>query len=66
MFKVIDIVTGEEANPVRIAKTEEWAQDLEWCHIEGFAMTESGSLIIIEEGGSYIHCPDGRFEVEWR
>ena len=66
MFQVIDSKTGELANPVEIAVAEEWSTDqLLWCDIEGFAVTEEGDLILLDETGRYTYCPEGRFKVVW-
>ena len=64
-FRVIDILTGEEADTYEIALNEDWAKDLMYCDMEGFAIEEDGSLILIDECGKYEYCPIGRFEVVW-
>ena len=64
-FSVIDIKTGEEADPYEIALHEEWAKNLMYCDMEGFAIEEDGSLILVDECGRYEYCPIGRFEVRW-
>lgn len=62
-FKVIDNKTGNQADPYEIANEEEWADSLCYCDIEGFAILENGSLILLDECGNYEYCPDGRFTV---
>ena len=64
-FRVIDILTGEEADTYEIALNEDWAKDLMYCDMEGFAIEEDGSLILIDECGKFEYCPVGRFEVVW-
>lgn len=64
-FSVIDIKTGEEADQYEIALHEEWAKQLIYCDMEGFAIEEDGSLILVDECGRYEYCPIGRFEVRW-
>lgn len=62
-FKVIDNKTVNQADPYEIANEEEWADSLFYCDIEGFAILENGSLILLDECGNYEYCPDGRFTV---
>jgi len=64
-FKVIDKKTGKEADVEEIALHEDWAKDLVYCDIEGFAITEDGELILADECGKFAYCPDGRFEVQF-
>ena len=64
-FTVIDLKTGEEADPYEIALHEDWAKHLMYCDMEGFAIEEDGSLILVDECGRYEYCPVGRFEVRW-
>ena len=62
-FAVIDNETGKEADPHQIANDEEWADSLIYCDIEGFALLENGSLILLDECGNYEVCPADRFTV---
>ena len=64
-FTVIDNNTGKTADIEEIALTEEWADGLIYCDMEGFAITEAGSLILVDECGRFAYCPDGRFSVVW-
>ncbi len=64
-FRVIDTKTGKEADTYEIALHEEWAKGLIYCDMEGFAIEEDGTLILIGECGKYAYCPEGRFEVVW-
>ena len=64
-FHVIDILTGKEADPYAIALNEDWAKNLMYCDMEGFAIEEDGSLILVDECGRHEYCPIGRFEVVW-
>ena len=62
-FTVIDNETGKEADPHKIADEEEWADSLIYCDIEGFALLESGSLVLLDECGNFEYCPSDRFTV---
>lgn len=62
-FKVIDIKTGEEPDVEKICLAEKWANSLMYCDIEGFALTENGSLILADECGRFEYCPPNRFKV---
>lgn len=63
IFWVVDKKTGREADPEGIALHEDWAHDLIWCDMEGFAMLQNGVLILADECGNYEVCPEGRFEI---
>lgn len=62
-FRVIDNKTGKEANVDEILDNEEWADSLIYCDIEGFALLESGSLVLLDECGNFEYCPSDRFTV---
>lgn len=62
-FRVIDKITGEEPDTWEIATTEDWAKSLMYCDIEGFAVEEDGTLILIDECGKFEYCPVDRFRV---
>lgn len=62
-FRVIDKKTGKEPDLRKIALRENWAKHLIYCDMEGFAITEDGALILLDECGGMAYCPDGRFEV---
>lgn len=62
-FRVIDNKTGKEANVDEIVNNEEWADSLIYCDIEGFALLESGSLVLLDECGNFEYCPSDRFTV---
>ena len=64
-FTVIDLKIGEEADPYDIALHEDWAKHLMYCDMEGFAVEEDGTLILLDECGRHEYCPEGRFEVRW-
>lgn len=59
VFRVIDKKTGKEANRKRIAR------NLLYCDMDGFAIMEDGSLILMDECGYFRYCPEDRFEIEW-
>lgn len=62
-FTVIDKLTGKKPDLEKIALTEEWAKGLVYCDMEGFAVEQDGTLILLDECGAYDVCPEGRFEV---
>ena len=62
-FTVIDKKTGNEADTYKIALKEDWAKSLIYCDIEGFAITEDGTLVLMDECGNVAYCPDDRFEI---
>lgn len=62
-LEIIDKVTGKIADIEKIAKTEEWAKDLLYVDMEGFALTQFGDLILLDECGKYVYCPSNRFIV---
>ena len=64
-FTVIDLKTGEYPDLEAIALHEEWAQGLVYCDMEGFAIEEDGTLLLMDECDNSRYCPIGRFEVVW-
>ena len=48
-FTVIDKLTGEYPDLENIALHEEWAKGLVYCDMEGFALEEDGSLLLLDE-----------------
>ena len=64
-FKVIDTTTGNYPDLEKIALTEEWAKDLMYCDMEGFAIEEDGDLMLMDECGNFRYCPDDRFKIEF-
>ena len=60
-LEVFDKETGKYPDLEKIVLTEEWAKDLCYCDMEGFALTEGGSLILLDECGRYAYCPPDRF-----
>lgn len=65
MFTIIDKETGEYPDIYEIALNEEWAKDLMYCDMEGFAIQEDGTLVLMDECGRFTYCPNGRFIVVW-
>ena len=65
MFTVIDTKTGEYPDLCEIALNEDWAKGLMYCDMEGFAIEEDGTLILLDECGKHRYCPEGRFEIVW-
>ena len=64
-FHVIDKQTGKEADPYEIALHEDWAKELCYCDMEGFAIGEDGTLYLIDECGRHEYADKERFEVVW-
>lgn len=64
-FDVIDPKTGEYPDLEHIARTEEWAQNLISCDMEGFCINEDGNLLLMDECGNYVYCPEDRFQVNF-
>lgn len=62
-FSVIDNKTGHEADTYQIALKEEWAKHLMYCDMEGFAITEDGTLVLLDECGGVAYCPGDRFTI---
>lgn len=62
-FCVIDKQQGKEANEYQIALKEDWAKDLMFCDMDGFAIKQDGSLILIDECGNFKYCVPDRFEI---
>lgn len=65
-FTVIDKTTGEYPDLQSIALNEEWAKGLIYCDMDGFAICEDGSLLLMDECGNMSYPPDPeRFEIVW-
>lgn len=62
-FTVIDNQTGTYPDCEKIALNEEWARELIYCDIDGFAINEDGNLILMDECGHCAYCPPDRFAV---
>lgn len=62
-FDVVDTKTGQYPDWEHIARTEDWADGLVYCDIDGIAIQEDGSLILLDECGNYVPCPRDRFEI---
>ena len=62
-FTVIDNKTGNYPDCEEITLTEEWAKHLCYCDIDCFAITEDGSLLLMDDCGKCAMCPDDRFTV---
>lgn len=63
-FKVIDTKTGKEPDLREIALNEDWAKRLIYCDMEGFAIEDDGTLLLLDECGNYAYPPLGRFKTE--
>ena len=64
-FTVVDKLTGEYPDLWEIALKEDWAKHLCYCDMEGFALEEDGTLLLLDECGKQAYCPADRFEVIW-
>ena len=64
-FKVIDNNTGKEADISKIALKEDWAKDLMYCDMQGFAILDDGNLILLDECGKFEYCPSERFSIQF-
>ena len=62
-FCVFDKKKNKEADCYKIALKEDWAKCLCYCDMNGFAITQDGMLILLDECGRYTYCPDNRFKV---
>ena len=62
-FTIIDNKTGKYPDCEEIALKEDWAKHLCYCDVDAFAITEDGSLILLDDCGKCAFCPDGRFTV---
>lgn len=61
-FDVVDTNTGEYPSLQEIALNEDWAKNLVYCDMEGFAITEDGNLLLLDECGNFAYPPNGRFQ----
>ena len=64
-FIVIDSKTGKEADTYNIALNEDWAKHLCYCDMDGWAIEEDGTLLLVDECGRFEYADRERFEVEW-
>lgn len=64
-FTVIDTKTGKEADEYNIALYEEWAKHLCYCDMEGWAIENDGTLLLVDECGRYACADRERFKVVW-
>ena len=65
-FDVVDTKTGKYPDWERIARKESWAKGLVYCDMDGIAIREDGSLILLDECGNCVSCPPDRFEIRRR
>lgn len=65
-FRVIDSKTGKEADTYEIALHEDWAKHLIYCDIDGWAIGDDGSLMLLDDCLRAAYPPDReRFKVVW-
>ena len=65
IFHVIDTSTGAEPDTMQLALKEEWAKNLVYCDIEGWALGEDGTLYLIDECGNVAYAPEDLFRIVW-
>lgn len=64
-FEVIEKKTGKVPDITQIALTEKWASNLVYCDLEGFFISQNGSLVLADECGNFTYCPIDRFEIRF-
>lgn len=64
-FIVIDNKTGEEADTYNIALHEDWAKHLCYCDMEGWAIEDDGTLLLVDDCGRVAYADRERFKVKW-
>lgn len=64
-FRVIDTKTGKEADTYEIALHEDWAKHLIYCDIDGWAIGDDGSLMLLDDCGNFAYTDRERFKVVW-
>lgn len=64
-FTVIDTKTGKEADEYNIALHEDWAKHLFYCDMEGWAIENDGTLLLVDECGQFAYADRERFKVVW-
>ena len=64
-FTVIDTKTGEEADEYAIALHEDWAKHLCYCDMEGWAIENDGTLLLVDECGKFAYADRERVKVVW-
>jgi len=64
-FTVIDTKTGKEADEYNIALYEDWAKHLCYCDMEGWAIENDGTLLLVDECGRFAYADKERFKVVW-
>lgn len=64
-FTVIDTKTGKEADTYNIALHEDWAKNLCYCDMEGWAIENDGTLLLVDECGRFEYADRERFKVVW-
>lgn len=64
-FTVIDTKTGKEADEYNIALYEEWAKHLCYCDMDGWAIMDDGTLLLVDECGRFAYADRERFKVVW-
>jgi hypothetical protein len=64
-FTVIDKLTGQEADQIKIIRNESWASHLRTRDIDGWALMDYGTLVLIDNLNRIAYPPEGRFEIVW-
>jgi hypothetical protein len=63
ILDIQDNLTGKYPDTATIALNEEWAKNLIYCDISGFAIDEEGQLLLIDDCNNIAYCPPNRFNV---
>jgi hypothetical protein len=42
---------------------EAWASGLCYSDLDGFALMQDGSLVLLDECGHFVYVPDGKFSI---
>lgn len=65
-FRVIDNKTNLDWYAGTDLSKEDWvSKELCYTDIEGFAIEEDGTLVLLDECGKYVYPPEGRFTIHW-
>jgi len=68
LFRIIDNKINREPtyeDLIEIVQNEEWARDLVWTDIDGWAIDEYGSILLMDDCGNVRYAPRGRFSILW-
>ena len=66
IFEIIDVMTGESPLVEEIALNEKWAKGLVYCDVSGWAITDDGCLLLMDDCNNIAFPPAGRFKIVWQ